>query len=377
MKKALFGKRMWLMLLGTLLVFGGVLAMQWYGGQKMNEYMDNMPVEPATITAAQAGTASWRDTVESVGTLVAIRGAELATEVPGTVEDIHYENGARVEAGAAILSLASAPDRADLEALEAARELAAIERRRADSLLEQRNISKSELDQRASQLEQSQARVEAQKARIEQKTLRAPYSGRLGIRRYNVGDYVQAGATIIELQALDRLYVNFSLPEQYSQQVKQGMLVQARLEALDGETFEGEVNAISPVVNPNTRNFTVQAILENRDDLMRPGMFARLSLPIGIEVERVIVPRTAIAYRPYGNSVYVVEEGEGEEKATVSQRFVTLGPVRGDMISIEEGLNPGETVATSGLLKLDSGLPVVINNAIQPSSSLDPQPDNG
>lgn len=377
MKKVLFGKRMWLMLLGTLLVFGGVLGMQWYGSQKMNEYMDNMPVQPATITAAEAGTSSWRDSVESVGTLVAIRGAELATEVPGTVKAIHYDNGAEVEAGEVILTLDSAPDRAELAALEAARELAAIELRRADSLLEQRNISRAELDQRASQLEQAQARVEAQKARIEQKALRAPYSGRLGIRRYNVGDYVQAGETIIELQALDRLYVNFTLPEQYSQQVSRGMLVQARLEALGGASFEGEVTAVSPVVNPNTRNFTVQATLENREDLMRPGMFAKLSLPLGIEVERVIIPRTAVAYRPYGNSVYVVEEQEQNGEASVSQRFVTLGPVRGDMISIEEGLNPGETVATSGLLKLDSGLPVVINNAIQPSSSLDPQPDDG
>lgn len=375
MKKVLFGKRMWLMLIITLLVFGGLLGMQWYGSIKMNEFMDNMPVEPATITSAEAGTALWQDSVDSVGTLVAIRGAELATEVPGTVEAIHFDNGAEVEAGAAILTLDSAPDRAELAALEAARDLAELELRRADSLVAQRNISEAELDQRASQLEQARARVEAQKARIEQKSLRAPYAGRLGIRRYNVGDYVQAGDTIIELQALDRLYVNFTLPEQFSQEVEQGMPVQARLEALDGTTFEGRVTAISPVVNPNTRNFTVQATLENRDDLMRPGMFARLTLPIGLEIERVIVPRTAIAYRPYGNSVYVVQDRDGQQ--VVSQRFVTLGPVRGDMVSVEEGLSPGEVIASSGLLKLDSGMPVKINNSIQPPSSLNPQPDNG
>lgn len=375
MKKVLFGKRMWLMLIATLLMFGGVLGMQWYGSLKMNEFMDNMPVTPATITSAEAGTALWRDTLDSVGTLVAIRGAELATEVPGTVEAIHFDNGAQVEAGAIILTLDSAPDRAELAELEAARNLAELELRRADSLVAQRNISEAELDQRASQLEQARARVAAQQARIEQKSLRAPYAGRLGIRRYNVGDYVQAGDTVIELQALDRLYVNFTLPEQFSQQVEQGMNVQARVEALGGATFEGSVTAISPVVNPNTRNFTVQATLENREELLRPGMFARLSLPIGIELERVIVPRTAIAYRPYGNSVYVVQERDGQ--TLVSQRFVTLGPVRGDMISVEEGLDPGEVVATSGLLKLDSGMPVIINNSIQPVSSLTPQPDNG
>ncbi|HAN27011.1 MAG TPA: efflux transporter periplasmic adaptor subunit [Haliea salexigens] len=374
-KKFLFGLRMWLMLLVTLLVFGGLFGMQWFGNKKMNEFMDNMPVQPATVTAMEAGTALWRDSVESVGTLVAIRGAELATEVPGTVETIHFDNGAEVAAGAAILTLNSAPDRAQLEELQAAADLARQELERARRLVEQRNISESELDQRVSLLQQAKARVAAQQARIEQKTLRAPYAGRLGIRRFNVGDYVQAGDTVIALQALDSLFVNFSLPEQYSQQVEAGMPVEARLEALDGRTFAGTVTAISPVVDPNTRNFALQATLPNPEELLRPGMFARLVLPIGIELERVVVPQTAIAYRPYGDSVYVIQEREGALQ--VSQRFVTLGPVRGDMVAVEEGLDPGERVATSGLLKLDGGMPVKIDNTSPPAAELDPQPDNG
>lgn len=374
-KKFLFGLRMWLMLLVTLLVFGGLFGMQWFGNKKMNEFMDNMPVQPATVTAMEAGTALWRDSVESVGTLVAIRGAELATEVPGTVEKIHFDNGAEVPAGAAILTLNSAPDRAQLEELQAAADLARQELERARRLVEQRNISESELDQRVSLLQQAKARVAAQQARIEQKTLRAPYAGRLGIRRFNVGDYVQAGDTVIALQALDSLFVNFSLPEQYSQQVEAGMPVEARLEALDGRTFAGTVTAISPVVDPNTRNFALQATLPNPEELLRPGMFARLVLPIGIELERVVVPQTAIAYRPYGDSVYVIEERDGELR--LSQRFVTLGPVRGDMVAVEEGLDPGERVATSGLLKLDGGMPVKVDNSSTPAADLDPQPDNG
>ncbi|WP_187276468.1 efflux RND transporter periplasmic adaptor subunit [Parahaliea maris] len=375
MKKLLFGKRMWLMLIATLLIFGGVLGMQWYGNIKMNEFMDNMPVPPKAITTAEARTAMWQDAVESVGTLAAIRGAELATEVPGTIEEIFFDNGAEVAAGDIILTLNSAPDRAELKALEAAAELAAIELRRANSLVESRNISKSELDQRTSQVDQATARVEAQKARIEQKALRASYSGRLGIRRFNVGDYVQAGDTIIELQSLDSLYANFTLPEQYSGQIATGMTAQARLQALGGASFEGKVTAIAPVIDPDTRNFAVQATLENRDDLLKPGMFASLTLPIGLQVEQVIVPRTAVAYRPYGNSVYVVNENG--QQLTVTQRFVSLGPVRGDLVAILDGLNPGETVATSGLLKLNSGSVVTINNQIQPDASLEPKPDNG
>ncbi|WP_290746406.1 efflux RND transporter periplasmic adaptor subunit [Haliea sp.] len=374
-KKVLFSLRMWLMLLVTLLVFGGLFGMQWFGNKKMNEFMDNMPVQPATVTAMEAGTALWRDSVESVGTLVAIRGAELATEVPGTVETIHFENGAAVNAGDAIITLNSAPDRAQLAELQAAAELARLELERARRLVAQRNISESELDQRSSLLEQARARVAAQQARIEQKTLRAPYAGRLGIRQYNVGDYVQAGDTVIALQALDSLYVNFSLPEQYSQQVAAGMPVQARLEALDGRIFEGTVTAISPVVDPNTRNFTLQATLPNPEELLRPGMFARLVLPIGIELERVVVPQTAIAYRPYGDSVYVITGQDGALR--VSQRFVTLGPVRGDLVAVEEGLDPGERVATSGLLKLDGGMTVNVDNSSPPAAELDPQPDNG
>jgi membrane fusion protein (multidrug efflux system) len=375
MKKVLFGRRMWIMLLATLLIFGGLLAMQWYGRIKMNEAMDNRPMPPVTITTAEAGTERWQASVSSVGSLAPIRGAELATEVPGTVEEIFFDNGAEVTEGAVILTLSSAPDRAELAALEAASEFAAIELRRADSLVAQRNISKAELDQRASQVDQARARVEAQQARIEQKSLRAPYAGRLGIRRYNVGDYVQAGDTIIELQSLDRLYVNFSLPEQYSRDVSVGMRVSVSVPALEGEAFEGTVTAISPVVDSDTRNFDVQATLTNRDDLLRPGMVANVKLPFGLEVDRVIVPQTAIAYRPYGNSVYVLKEGD--DGLTVTQRFVTLGPTRGDMIAVERGLDPGEKVATSALLKLDSGVPVEIDNSVQPADSLTPRPDNG
>jgi len=374
MTKRLLSIRMWLMLLATVLVFGGVLAMQWYGSVKMHEAMDNMPAQTVTITAGEATTAPWQSSVQAVGTLAAIRGAELATEVPGTVVDIFFDNGAAVAANDAILALNSATDRAELAELQAAMELAELELRRAHNLVAQRNISEAELDRRASELEQVRARVNAQRARIEQKTLRAPYSGRLGIRRFNMGDYVQAGETIIELQALDRLYANFKLPEQYSRQVSTGMPVRARVRALGGEAFEGTVTAIAPVVDPNTRNFTVQATLDNREDVLRPGMTANLSLPLGERTEQVIVPRTAISYRPYGNSVYLIKEAE--QGLTVSQRFVTLGAVRGDMVAIEEGLAPGERIATSGILKLDSGVPVVVDNSIEPDASLSHAPDN-
>lgn len=374
MKKFLFGRRMWLMLLATLLVFGGLFTMQWYGQQMMNSAMDNMPRQAVTITATAAQRVRWQPEVDAVGTLAPINGAQLALEVPGIVARLNFDNGATVAAGDVILELSAAPDRAELAVLEAAQALAAAELKRAESLLRERNISASELDRRASELDQARARVTAQKARIEQKILRAPFAGRLGIRRVNVGAYVLAGDPIVELQALDRLYLDFTLPDSHIPRLQPGMALQARVQALGPETFSGTLNAIAPAVDPDTRNIALQALVDNPGELLRPGMFARVSLALGEPRDQIVVPATAISYRPYGNSVYVVEESDSQ--STVRQRFVELGPARGDMIAVASGLEADEVVATSGLLKLDGGVPVRVDNRSPPASSLQPQPDN-
>ncbi|QIB65193.1 efflux RND transporter periplasmic adaptor subunit [Kineobactrum salinum] len=375
MKKFIVGPRMWVILLAALLVFGGLFAMQWYGSRMMNQSMDNQPRPTVTISATEAGTARWQPTVDTVATLASIRGAELATEIAGIVEAVHFENGATVAEGDVILDLRTAPDRAELEALEAAAELARLELQRASSLVNERNISEAELDRRAAELDQARAQAAAQRERIEQKKLRAPFAGALGIRRYNVGDYVVAGDTIVDLQALQRLYVNFTLPDRYSDRVREGMPVEVRVQALDGTLYPGVINAVAPSVDPDTRNFAVQATLDNPEQALKPGMFARLSLPLGEPQTQVIVPGTAVSYRPYGNFVYVVEDQGGQQ--TVSQRFVTLGANRGDMVAVLEGLEAGETVATSGLLKLGSGAPVRIDNSVTPTTEQQPTPANG
>ncbi len=366
---------MWVILIAALLVFGGLFAMQWYGAKQMNEAMDNRPRNTVTISATQAESVRWQSSIEAVGTLSPINGAALATEVPGIVERIHFDNGDSVETGDVILELRTAPDRAELEALEAAAELARLESERARSLVDERNISRSELDRRATELDQARAQVAAQQARIEQKRLRAPFAGRLGIRRYNIGDYVVAGDTVIELQALDRLYVDLTLPDRYSGEVAPGLEIELRIPALDGAAFEAKVNAVAPTVDTDTRNFALQATVDNTAGNLRAGMFARLTLPLGEARRQVIVPGTAIAYRPYGDSVYVVEESGDTQ--TVTQRFVTLGNTRGDMIAVSQGLEPGETVATSGLLKLATGTPVAIDNSVRPDAREQPAPDNG
>ncbi len=375
MKKLIFGRRLWILLIATVVIFGGVFAAQWYGKRMMNQAMDEMGQGPATVSAAETREITLQPRVSAVGTLKPVNGANLTTEVPGIVSEIHFDNGATVEKGDVILTLDSEVDRAQLAALEATARLAELELERARTLVAQRNVSESELDRRQSELDQARANAEAQKARIEQKTLRAPYDGQLGIRRFNVGDYVAAGEPVISLQALDPLFVNFTLPGRHNAAVAPGVTVRARVDALADGTFEGEVTAIEPSVDPDTRNFQLQATIDNPEKRLKPGMFATLSLPLGEAGKRIMVPQTAVSYRPYGNSVFVIEETNGSLRVT--QRFVTLGETRGDLVAVTEGLSTGERVATSGLLKLRSGLGVKIDNSITPSAELNPNPDNG
>lgn len=375
-------KRMVLLLIATVVVFGGVLGGNLFGKRMMNEFLDNMPQPAATVSSAAAQPDQWVNSVTAVGSVAAVQGAELATQVGGIVEKIHFDSGSEVKAGDIIMTLDSAADRAELKTLQAAERLAEVERNRIRELLQRKSVSQSEYDQRQSQLEQAQARVAAQQARIEQMELRAPYDGRLGIRQVNVGAYVNAGDAMIGLQALDPIFVDFTLPEQRYSQVQVGMPVIARMDALGDETFKGTITAIEPAIDVQTRNFNVQATFTNPEHKLRPGMFARVSLDVGERRDVVVIPATAISYRPYGNSVYVLTDSgekneQGETLYKVVQRFVQTGQMRGSMIAITEGLAVGEVVATSGLLKLISGGFATINNSAQPSAETAPTPANG
>ncbi len=375
-------KRMKIALLITLVVFGGLVGAKLLIGKMMNKYFDNMPVPPAVVTAGPAVSDTWINEVTSIGSVVTVQGADLTTEVGGIIDHIYVESGAEVQAGEIILTLASATDRAELTSLQAAEHLAELDRDRLKSLLQRKTISKAEFDQRESALAQAQALSAAQQARIDQKTLRAPYAGRLGIRRVNIGQYVEAGFPMIGLQALDPVFVDFTLPEQRFSEVTVGMEVRAQVDVLGASAFTGKITAIEPVVNTDTRNFNVQATFTNADEVLRPGMFARVALNVGEQHKVVVVPRTAISFSPYGNTVFVLTEtaeksADGKPLLHSTQRFVRTGESRGDLIAIEDGLKEGEVIATTGLLKLRSGAAVIVNNSIQPDANIAPTPDNG
>lgn len=376
-------KRMFLMLAAVALVFGGIFGFKAVGNYFMNQYFDTMTEPPATITAAEVREDRWTPTARAVGTFKARNGAELTTEVGGIVTGIHFENGTAVEKGRRLVSLDTEADEAELDRLRAVARLAELEEERFRGLYEENSVSESELQRRESEAAQAKAAVRTQEARIQQKTIRSPFDGIAGIRRVNLGQYVAPGTPSVAVEALDPLYLNFFLPEKRLVDLHAGQEVEARVDSFPEKTFRGEVTAIEPRVRESTRTVEIQATFDNPDAELRSGMFARVSLVTGEPAAVVVIPQTAIQYNPYGNSVFVLFEeeadnGNDERVLRVRQRFIQTGERRGDLVAVEGGLEPGDRVASSGLLKLRNNTRVKIsdNGDLQPSMDPSPRPPN-
>lgn len=369
-------KRMIIMLIAVGILFGGIFGFKIFMNGFLNNMFDNMPMPTATITATEVTEDEWTPQTRAVGSFRAVNGAELTAEASGMVTGIHFDNGDEVKKGQKLVTLNPETDEADLERLQATEKLALLELERHRKLYEEGNISESELQRRESEAAQASAAVKSQQARLRQKTIRAPFDGISGIRQVNLGQYVSPGNPVVSVQSLDPIFLNFTLPEQELGRVENGQSIAVAVDAYPEESFTGEITAIEPAVDESTRTFEVQATLQNDDLRLRPGMFARVSLDVGESRHVKLVPQTAIQFNPYGNAVFVIRE-EGEE-LKVTRRFVSTGERRGDMIVIQEGLEVGDRVATSGLLKLRNDASVKINDdpELQPNTDLDPQPAN-
>lgn len=373
-------KRMLIMLLLCGVVFGGVFGMKWFGNSMMNEFIDNMPTPAVSVSSSEVEAQQWASTLNAVGSLVAVRGADLTAEMDGTVTSIDFESGQAVSEGDQLLSLESVAERSELARLKAQAKLAEIEVERRAALFKRGTISKSEYDTAIAETEVAKAAADAQQGRVNLKTLRAPFAGELGIRRVSVGQYLRAGDAIVTLQALDPIELDFSLPEKQLGKVQPGDTVTIVVDALGNRQFTGEVIAVEPKIDPATRNFDLRARLSNPEKLLKPGLYAKVSVDLNVPRDVLVLPRTAIQYTSYGDSVYAIrpqEEGNKEGDLEVIQRFVTLGEARGDYIEIIDGLEAGDEVASSGLLKLRSGQPVMIENALKPQAKLAPTPPQG
>jgi len=388
-KPASFNKRLFWMLLLALVVFGGVFGFKAFMGAQTNAFFDSMPQPASAITDFAARQEEWADAEESVGTFVAINGTEVTTEAGGIVRELSIDPGQPVKAGTVLVQLNTSNELAVLRSLEAAAKLAVVQRDRWRELGKDKLVSQAEVEERSTTAATTLAQVEAQRALIAQKTIRAPFSGVLGLRKVNLGQFVNPGDPIVTLQSMDPIFLDFSLPEQQVGQVAEGTQIRATVDALPGQVFEGTVTAIEPLVDASTRNFKVQATLPNPDNNLRPGTFAHVGFDSGGVRKVVVIPQTAVSFNPYGNAVFVISKAkraEGEkdmqgkpltgDKLIVKQRFIKTGATRGDLIAVTEGLKPGERIATSGLLKLRNDAEVTINNKVQPAANASPTPEN-
>lgn len=382
-------KRMTLMLIAATVIFGGIFAVKWFGSKQMNAMFDNMPQPPSSVSVAVAKAERWRDGAEAVGTFVAVNGADVTTEAGGVIREFLFEPGQRVKAGTVLVRLNTANEEATLRALEAAAKLAVSQRDRWRELGAQKLVSQAEVEQRAADAATTLAQVEAQRALIAQKTIRAPFDGTLGIRKANLGQYIAPGSPIVNLQSMNPIFLDFTLPQQRMDQLVEGTTIHATVDSLPGRKFEGRITAIEPLIDAETRSFKVQATVLNDDNALRPGTFAKVGFDLGSEQAVVVIPQTAVSFNPYGNAVYVVREvpyGPNEvgmdgkpmtgAKLVVQQRFIKTGGTRGDLVAVTDGLKPGERVVTSGLLKLRNDAVVTINNKVQPAAESAPKPDN-
>jgi len=375
-------KRMVIMLVIVGVLLGGIVGFNWFKGYMMQKYMASAPVPAATVSAMTADYQQWQPQLSAVGTLRAVRGVDVTTEVAGLVRSIEFKSGDEVKSGQVLVQLNADSDIAQLHALEAAADLASTVYERDKAQLAAEVISKAQVDTDAADLKTKRAQVAQQAALVEKKTIRAPFAGKLGITTVNPGQYLNAGDKIVTLQTIDPIYIDFNLPQQQLPKISLGQKVTLTTDAYKDATFEGKVNAINPRVDANTRNVQIEATVPNARRQLLPGMFATVKVNSGDEQRYLTLPQTALTYNPYGSTVFVItpsdkKDAKGNAILTAQQVFVTPGPTRGDQVAILKGVEAGSQVVTSGQVKLKNGMPVVINNAVQPTDNPNPRPQEG
>jgi membrane fusion protein, multidrug efflux system len=378
MESTLMTKRMVIMLAAVLILFGGIFGYKAFMAHMMKKYMSSGQMPPVTVTAVKASTDTWQPQIKAVGSLRAVRGVDVASEIAGLVKSVHFTSGEEVKAGQLLVQLNIDSDTAQLHALEAQADLAGTTYERDRKQLEAQAISKAALEADAADLKAKQALVSQQSAIVDKKTIRAPFAGRLGIVTVNPGQYVNPGDKVVTLQFLDALYVDFSLPQQELSRIRKGQSATVAVDSFPGKSFKGTISAVNPKVEIQTRNVRLEARIANTNHELLPGMFVSIEIQAGEPSRYLTLPRTAVTFNPYGETVYLVEDkGEnGKPALFAKQAFVTVGPSRGDQVAILSGIREGDTVITSGQLKLRSGSPVIIDNRVQPSNDPAPKPED-
>lgn len=367
------------MLAVTMLIVGGLGFVKFRQIQTAIAQGAAFRPPPEAVTTIVAQQEQWPATLDAIGTVAAVQGVTVSADLPGTVEQILFESGHSVRAGDVLALLDTRQEKAQLAATEAQHELARLTFERMQGLLNEGVISRAEFDRATAEFRQTDAQVGEIRAVIQRKTIRAPFSGILGIRQVNLGQYLAGGNPLVTLQSLNPIYVNFGVPQQSAGQLPVGRTVRVTTDDLAGAQWTARVTAIDSLVDETTRNIQVQATLANPDGRLRPGMFVRTQVPVGPARTVVALPASAISYAPYGDSVFVVTDltdDNGQSYRGVRQHFVKLGATRGDQVSVLSGIKAGDEVVTSGVFKLRNGAAVQINNSVQPANSAAPKPEN-
>jgi membrane fusion protein (multidrug efflux system) len=334
---------------------------------------------PEAVTSIVAKQEQWPATMSVIGTMEAVHGVTVSADLPGSVEKINFASGQSVREGDVLVELDTRQERAQLAALEAQRDLARINYGRTQQLVKEGVISRMEYDQATAQQKATEANVAEIRATIERKTIRAPFSGILGIRKVNLGQYLAAGDAVVPLQSLNPIYVNVGLPQQSVGQVRVGRNLRITSDDLPSQVFTGRVNAIDSVVDQATRNIQVQATLANPEGKLRPGMFVQVEVVLGASRPVIALPASAISFAPYGDSVFIItdlKDQKGQIYRGVRQQFVKVEGSRGDQVAVVSGVNPGEEVVSSGVFKLRNGAAVQVNNKVQPENNPAPKPED-
>jgi membrane fusion protein, multidrug efflux system len=372
-------KRMILMVVVMTIVIAGLGFVKFRQFQAMAGEFAAMQPPPDAVTTIIAAQEEWPATLNAIGTLAAVQGVTVTADLSGIVSRISFDSGKTVQKGDVLVQLDTRQEEAQRSGAESQLQLARLNFQRMQGLVEQDAVSRAEYDAAAAAFKQAEARLGEIRATIERKTIRAPFSGVLGIRQVNLGQYLTGGDPVVPLQALNPIYVNFGVPQQEAAEMHIGRGVRITVGELSGGEFTGRISALDSVVDQTTRNVQVQATLANAGGRLRPGMFVQTQVTLGADRHVVALPASAINYAPYGDSVFVVgdmKNPKGQTYRGVRQQVVKLGAARGDQIAVLSGINPGEEIVSSGVFKLRNGAPVQVNNTVQPGNSRSPKTED-
>src|SRR6478672_9198771 len=361
-------------LLAAIIVF--VVGIKFLQIGKMMSTPHTMP--PTTVSSVAVKEEDWAPRLTAVGSVSAVQGAVVSAELAGVVSEINFQNGGEAKKGEVLMKLDASQEEALLRSAEADAQLAKTDLERSRDLAMKKVVSGAEFDSAQSKFTRQNAVVDQMRSSIAKKTVTAPFDGQLGIRQANVGQMINAGQQVVGLTALDPVYVDFALPDQYLSKLANELEVTFRSDAFPCRLFKGKLTAINSMVDPVTRNVPLQATLENPDHALHHGMFTKVEVALSETKKTIVIPGSAVAYAPYGDSVFVIEKQKdpktGKESEMLRQQFARIGEARGDFVAVTQGLKAGQTIVSTGVFKLRNGMAVTVNNDLAPKPELNPKP---